>query len=88
MYSRFTVPLQTRPDCPKDTWFRIRRLDPVTYIVTVGIGLTRGMRSDVESAWVPADIATAVGLPSAAERSDLERREHVEFYQHPLLEFA
>lgn len=77
-------PLQARHDCPSDTWFRIVATDPAVFQVTVGIGLTRGVRTDVEAAamstQMPA-VTTAVGLPSAADRDELARREHLEFYQ-------
>lgn len=80
--------LPARHDCPSDTWFRIVAVDPaanpIIFNVTVGIGLTRGVRTDTEAGDMNAqmpEVAAAVGLPSSTDRDELARREHLEFYQ-------
>lgn len=77
-----------RRDSPPDTWFRIVVVDPTTFTVTVGIGLTRGIRDATDRdritsklpMTVGVDIPNALGLPLVADLPTLAATEHREFY--------
>lgn len=77
-----------RRDCPTDTWFRIVPVDPTTFTVTVGIGLTRGVRDATERTQITSkvaltvgvDLPQALGLPVVVELPALAATEHREFY--------
>ncbi len=80
-----------RRDSPHDTWFRIVMVDPTTFTVTVGIGLTRGLRDatdrlnitskDPMTVGVDLVHANALGLPLTADLPTLAATEHREFYR-------
>lgn len=71
-------------DCPSDTWFRVHQVDASTFTVTVGIGLTRGVRNATEASQVDAAVREAVGMPDFGASGDLtalSRSEHREYFQ-------
>lgn len=79
---------RVRRDCPTDTWFRIVATGPTAFTVTVGIGLTRGVRDLTERNQISAkaplavgvDLPQALGLPIVADLPALAATEHREFY--------